>query len=159
MKVLLSILSLLLLHSFAYSNTTSDNTNSSINSLNFRFAEAMEAEDIATLKLLIESVDVDSHEIVRLLGKTPLHHAVSIEDVDITRLLIDAGADVHALSASERTPIYWTAFNGNETIARMLLEADANPNPVDYYDRTPASWANQSEHYEIADILNNAANK
>ena len=45
-----------------------------------------------------------------------------------------------------------------ETIAHMLLEAGAYPTPVDYFDRTPASWANQSEHYEIADILNNAAN-
>ena len=157
MKILLSILSLLLLHNFAYSNTTSNNTNST--NLNFQFAKAIEAEDIPALEELIEAgVDVNDPKIVRFLGKTPLHYAVFVENVQMTHLLIDAEANVHALNVSDRTPIYWTAFNGNKEIALMLLEKGALPAPIDYFGRTPAFWANYSNYPEIVDILNNTAN-
>ncbi len=158
MKILLSILTLLFLNSFAYSNTAPNDTETSTN-LYVSFVQAIEAGSIESMERLIAAgVDVNSPEVVRLLGKNPLHEAIAREDVSMTRFLLSVGADIHATNTAQRTSIFEVAFNGNTTILFMLLEAGAIPNQIDYFDRTPAFWANYSGHPDIAAILNAATN-
>ena len=159
MKIFLPILTLSFLHILAYANTNSDDTEARANP-DRDFARAVKAEDIELVeKLIMAGVDVNSPRIVGYLGGAdPLEHSVSIGNIQMTRLLIDKGANIEAQNNARRSPIYWTAFNGDETLALMLLKAEADPDPVDYFGRTPAFWARQSGYPEIADILDASAN-
>ena len=51
----------------------------------------------------------------------------AVPDTDKARLLIDAGADVNAVSADGRTPLLIAAgFRGSAPVIRLLLEKGAN---------------------------------
>ena len=50
-----------------------------------------------------------------------------VGDVDVTRALIDAGANPNALGGDGRTPLHAAAFAGHLPIVQLLLEADADP--------------------------------
>jgi ankyrin repeat protein/mono/diheme cytochrome c family protein len=59
-------------------------------------------------------------------GATPLMWAV--DDLEKTRLLVDRGANVSAVSASRRTPILVAAsMPHNREVIRLLLDRGANP--------------------------------
>src|SRR4051812_4308314 len=64
-------------------------------------------------------------------GFTPLHSAVADDagtDVkELVRMLIDAGADPNARSASGGTPLHTAGFTGNVAVTQMLLAAGADP--------------------------------
>ena len=53
--------------------------------------------------------------------------AALVGDVDVTRALIDAGANPNALGGDGRTPLHAAAFAGHLPIVELLLEADADP--------------------------------
>ena len=53
--------------------------------------------------------------------------AALVGNVDVTRALIDAGADPNALGGDGRTPLHAAAFAGHLPIVELLLEADADP--------------------------------
>ena len=53
--------------------------------------------------------------------------AALVGNVDVTRALIDAGADPNALGGDGRTPLHAAAFAGHLPIVQLLLEADADP--------------------------------
>ena len=65
---------------------------------------------------------------------TPLHLAVREKSVEITRMLIDAGADLDVQDTwGSDTPLHDAAFFGRVEIARMLIDAGARkdiPNDV-----------------------------
>jgi ankyrin repeat protein len=61
-------------------------------------------------------------------GTTPLMRAVQLELPEITRLLIDASADVRKANYYGVTPLYVAARAGDATAARMLLAAGADAN-------------------------------
>ncbi len=67
-------------------------------------------------------------------GYAPLHGAVRSGNVEIVRMLIDAGADVNVQDAEGRTPLYLTS---NEEIARMLIGAGAKLDIQDNWNFTP----------------------
>ncbi len=159
MKTLLSILTLsllLFLYSFAYANQLANDPRMS---LSFRFAQTLESEDIASIEAFIRAgTDVNSPEIVTYLGKTPLHHAVFVENIPMTYILLEANASVHALNNAWRTPLFGVAFNGNETIACMLLAKGARLDHLDYFGRKASFWAKQSGHEGVANTLETAEN-
>jgi peptidoglycan/LPS O-acetylase OafA/YrhL len=53
--------------------------------------------------------------------------AALVGNVDVTRALIDAGANPNALGGDGRTPLHAAAFAGHLPIVELLLEADADP--------------------------------
>jgi ankyrin len=72
---------------------------------------------------LVNAVDAD--------GSRALHWAVRADELEISELLIRAGADVSAENRLGVTPLYLAAQNGNAAMIRKLLSAGANPNQVD----------------------------
>jgi ankyrin repeat protein len=86
-------------------------------------------------------------------AKTPLLYATRRGDLAVTRLLVEAGADVELADADGVTPLLNAILNASIVaardpagprehlaVARFLLERGANVNAVDWYGETPL-WA------------------
>jgi ankyrin repeat protein len=58
-------------------------------------------------------------------GKTGLHWAAEIDQVEVARLLIDAGADIEATTDWNATPLEWAATMGSSRVADLLLSRGA----------------------------------
>ncbi len=89
----------------------------------------------------------------RLQGRTPIYEAVKNNRLEITYLLIMAGADVNAITNGE-TPLHQAAKNKNPYITQLLVTAGAKINVVDEeYGNTPLHYAALNSDKQIIDIL------
>jgi ankyrin repeat protein len=88
------------------------------------------------------------------LHNTPLHAAVAGGHVDVSLLLIDAGADVNVADAGGHTPFHIAAEGGYVPVARALFARGADAHAVDVEDRTPLARAVARGHAEIVDLIN-----
>jgi ankyrin repeat protein len=100
---------------------------------------AMRGDRAAVQELLKQSVNVNT---VQGDGMTALHWAASREDVELTRTLIAAGADVKATTRiGGITPLWLGAQAGNAQVVDALLAAGANPNTTAMVGLTPLMQA------------------
>ena len=83
----------------------------------------------------------------------PLHSAVAANNADITKILLEAGAEVNISQSSGLTPLHSAAHSGNIELLILLLEAGANTLAKTEDGYTPADMAYTSGHIEIAKIL------
>src|SRR5437867_2405803 len=67
-----------------------------------------------------------------------LHFAVRDRNLQITRILVEAGADLERPSANGTRPLVVAIVNNHIELAMFLLEKGADPNAADrFYKRTP----------------------
>jgi ankyrin repeat protein len=96
----------------------------------------------------------------RPAGFTPLHSAVADDESgemkDLVRMLLAAGADPNARSASDGTPLHTAAFTGNVPVVRILLAAGGDPHAPDKKGHIPLDYARDKGHSEAAAILHDA---
>lgn len=85
------------------------------------------------------------------MGVAPLHSALAGGHKELARMLIDAGADVSAASASGWTPAHYVAHNGDIETARYLVAKGAKTDGVNGDGKTPADLA--AGHLELAALL------
>ena len=91
-------------------------------------ADAVEAQqDHLIRSLLAEGQDLN---VTQVDGMAAIHWAAYHDDVETTRLLIDAGAQVDVVNRYGVTPLSLAAENGNGTLIEALLEAGADPNAI-----------------------------
>jgi uncharacterized protein len=74
-------------------------------------------------------------------GFTPLHFAVRQGDMESTRLLVAAGADVNAITADGKVSLELAIYNGHYEIASFLIDSKAQVNHADAEGFTPLFWA------------------
>ncbi|KAG2488330.1 hypothetical protein HYH03_013180 [Edaphochlamys debaryana] len=96
---------------------------------------------------------------------TPLLCAVEKGHVEVAKVLIEAGADVHAydgiyedddgrdLNTTYTTPLHLAVSTGNAAMVKMLLEAKAVPRVRDRKDQTPIHIAAQKDDVELIRVL------
>lgn len=65
-------------------------------------------------------------------GYTPLIEAAIVNDVEIARCLLDAGADPNAQDRIGGTPLHWAVENNNLELCKLLLDRGANPNAYNH---------------------------
>lgn len=105
-----------------------------------RISDAAQKGDLALVQsLLKENVDVNAPQGD---GNTALHWAAYREDLDMARLLVQAGASVKVRTRlADMTPLHLAAANGNAAIIDLLLKADADPNVTNGNGTTPLMLA------------------
>jgi RNA polymerase sigma factor (sigma-70 family) len=75
-------------------------------------------------------------------GATPLHVAVALEQIEMMRLLLDAGADPNSEERDGATPLHYAAKTGNTDVAALLLSRGARRDIRDRaHHATAAGWA------------------
>jgi ankyrin repeat protein len=70
-------------------------------------------------------------------GMTPLLYAARDGRLEIARMLVAAGAQVHTAEANGTTPLLVAIVNGQIGVARFLMEQGADVNASDGFGRTP----------------------
>lgn len=86
-------------------------------------------------------------------GETALHVAARHGNLDGVNSILDAGADVDALSFHEWTPLHLACRYGYVNIARVLLESGADFNKTGSYGRTALDFAIHNGHGECQKML------
>jgi ankyrin repeat protein len=74
-------------------------------------------------------------------------------DVETTRALIAAGADVHARGWIGNTALIYAAQEGHTEIAEMLVEAGADPDASNDYGSTARKLAKGYGQREIVELF------
>lgn len=119
-----------------------------------RLADAVMQGDRSTaLSLLKQKVDVN---VPMGDGTTALHWAADRGDLEIARMLIDAGANVKAESRiGAITPLFLACKNGNPSMIDLLLKAGADAKSANALGTTPLMLAAASGSAEAVEILLN----
>lgn len=83
----------------------------------------------------------------------PLHSSLGANHVEISKMLIEAGADVNALQSSRISPLHLAAQHGNIELIVLLLEHGADISVVNDVGMTASDIAYEKGFREIGDIL------
>jgi ankyrin repeat protein len=105
----------------------------------------------AVKTLLAAGADVNAKENRR--GQTALIWAVSQKHAEVTRVLVEHGADIRTRSQGGFTPLLFAARVGDLDSARMLLEAGADVNEATPEDGNTLVVASASGHEALAILL------
>jgi ankyrin repeat protein len=85
-----------------------------------------------------------------------VHTAIAAGDVELTRALIAAGANVNAQGKLQVTPLHWAALRGSAEICSLLLDAGANPDAGDFVGTLPLHYAASSRHPDAVAVISTA---
>ncbi|WP_171088935.1 ankyrin repeat domain-containing protein [Usitatibacter rugosus] len=88
-------------------------------------------------------------------GDTPLHLAALWGDRHITRLLIEAGADVNAKGDMSCPPLYYAVMQGHVLVAEVLLAHGADPDAHTELSFTPRTLAKGGGNKEMIKLFRN----
>ncbi|HEV1284343.1 MAG TPA: ankyrin repeat domain-containing protein, partial [Bryobacteraceae bacterium] len=112
---------------------------------------AMRGDRAAVATLLKQGVDIDG---AQGDGSTALHWAAFNDDLETTKMLIAAGANVKVTTREGAiTPLFMAATNGNAAIIEALIKAGAGANSVKATGTTALMLAASSGNPESVKIL------
>jgi ankyrin repeat protein len=87
------------------------------------------------------------------LKVTPLQSAVSGGHLEITRRLLEAGANPNVREGSGYTPLHTAAHNGDIEIVRSLIFGGADLEAISVKNEKPLDMALKSGHHEVVTLL------
>jgi len=86
---------------------------------------------------------------------TALHGAVARRDVEIVKMLLEAGADPNARQERGFVPLHDAAANGNAALVELLLQHGARADTKTDDGKTAGDMAADRGHKELAEMLGN----
>uniref|UniRef100_A0A674MY80 Notch receptor 2 n=1 Tax=Takifugu rubripes TaxID=31033 RepID=A0A674MY80_TAKRU len=90
---------------------------------------------------------VDDH------GKSALHWAAAVNNVEATLVLLKNGANRDMQDNKEETPLFLAAREGSFEAAQVLLDHYSNRDITDHMDRLPRDTAQERMHHDIVRLL------
>lgn len=90
---------------------------------------------------------VDDH------GKSSLHWAAAVNNVEATLVLLKNGANRDMQDNKEETPLFLAAREGSFEAAQVLLDHYSNRDITDHLDRLPRDTAQERMHHDIVRLL------
>lgn len=69
-----------------------------------------------------------------------MHITGSNGELEIAKLLLRNGADVHKLSKANKSALHLACQNGHLELAELLLDYGSNVNGKDIFEMTPLHW-------------------
>lgn len=91
------------------------------------------------------------------LANQPLHAAAAGRHIEVSRLLVAAGAPVNATQHGGYTPLHEAAQHGDVELAELLLSAGADPLAVTDDGRDAPTLAQDAGHPDLARRLREVA--
>jgi ankyrin repeat protein len=87
-------------------------------------------------------------------GHLPLQAALRGRSIELARILLDAGADLHARERDTGTALHFAAANGPKQAVELLLARGAKVDSHTVHDDfTPLHWAASHGHTDIVGLL------
>ncbi len=86
-----------------------------------------------------------------------LHYAAFANRPDISRLLLERGAQINARAPNGSTVLMMAAREGHAGLARLLLEAGADPKATNEAGDDALAWAMRHGHYTLAKTISGAS--
>jgi ankyrin repeat protein len=111
--------------------------------------------DIETIRLLLKHYPdcVDTYN-TTYFGETPLFNATESKNFEISKLLLENGANVDAANFEDSTTSLMNSCYNNDTrITKLLLEYNANPDLGNKYGDTALHIACRQGYLEIVKLL------
>jgi ankyrin len=118
---------------------------------------------------IVEAIDSgDVNEVVRMLGEhpmlleastglsggAPLIYAAARGKLEILKVLIGKGANIHATTTNaDKTALHFAARGGHEEVAAYLLENGAQVEQQDRGHYTPLMYASEEGHVRVVLLL------
>ncbi|RMF14683.1 MAG: hypothetical protein D6758_11095 [Gammaproteobacteria bacterium] len=123
---------------------------------------AVKAGDRESVKLLLKAgADVNARG---LIGWSALHvsankysHGGDAVQADISRMLIDAGAQVNAENNQKVTPLHFAAIYNRPKVGQILLAHGADRKARTIFGQTPAHLARTTKHQAFLDLLESSS--
>lgn len=110
----------------------------------------------AARALLEAGADVATYG-VNPLANQPLHAAAAGRHIEVSRLLVAAGAPVNATQHGGTTPLHAAAQHGDVELVELLLSAGADPLAVTDDGRDAMTLAEEAGHPDLARRLRQVA--
>lgn len=74
---------------------------------------------------------------------TPIHYAISFNDMDYVKMLVEFGADVNHQGNLKKTPLHIASIHNNIESVKYLIEKGADVTIRDIHNKTPLDYAKQ----------------
>ena len=101
-------------------------------------------------ELIGEQADINASDET---GKSALHWAASVNNVDAVNILLAHGANRDAQDTKDETPLFLACREGSYQAAKALLDHCANRDITDHMDRLPRDVAQERLHHDIVRLL------
>ena len=113
------------------------------------------SRDLDTMRLLLEyypdCVDIYNTD---YFGETPLFNATESKNYEISKLLLENGADVNAANFEDgTTSLMNSSYNNDTETTKLLLEYNADPDLGNKYGDTALHMACRQGYTEIVKLL------
>lgn len=88
-----------------------------------------------------------------LLAVQPINSAVAGQHLEITRMLLEHGADPNARQGEDFTPLHGAAQNGQVAMIQLLLDHGADPSAITEKGKRPVDYAIEGGHEGAVKLL------